>query len=84
MIQAHIVKELRESLEETQTLFGQRFGVGQTTVHKWETQGVKSSLAERAVRTLLDDSDTQALIEQFRAKRALADTAGEEMAESAT
>ncbi len=55
MIEAHIVKALREHLNESQTVFGMRFGVGQTTVHKWETQGVKSSLAERAVQAVIDE-----------------------------
>jgi hypothetical protein len=34
------IKAARERLRETQAAFGARFGVDQSTVHRWETQGL--------------------------------------------
>jgi DNA-binding transcriptional regulator YiaG len=33
------LRALREQLGESQAAFGQRFGVDQSTVHRWETKG---------------------------------------------
>lgn len=35
------IRELRESLELSQEMFGQRIGVSFITVHRWETQKSK-------------------------------------------
>ena len=37
MISAAQIKETRMALGESQAAFGQRFGVDQSTVHRWET-----------------------------------------------
>jgi DNA-binding transcriptional regulator YiaG len=34
-----MVKDARVRLGETQAAFAERFGVNQTTVHRWETDG---------------------------------------------
>jgi DNA-binding transcriptional regulator YiaG len=34
------IKTARERLGETQAQFGARFGVDQSTVHRWETKGL--------------------------------------------
>lgn len=34
------IKTARENRGETQEVFGRRFGVDQSTVHRWETEGV--------------------------------------------
>lgn len=39
-ITASEIKSIRNRLEETQAVFGQRFGVDQSTIHRWETDGV--------------------------------------------
>lgn len=36
---AQLIREAREKVRESQAAFGQRFGVDQSTVHRWETQG---------------------------------------------
>lgn len=33
------LKAAREKLEETQAVFASRFGVDQSTLHRWETNG---------------------------------------------
>ena len=34
------IKKIRESREETQVEFGAHFGVDQSTIHRWETNGI--------------------------------------------
>lgn len=41
------VKGLRLSLGESQAEFGGRFGVDQSTIHRWETRGVPRRGAAR-------------------------------------
>lgn len=36
---AHLIRSAREAVGESQSTFGQRFGVDQSTVHRWETNG---------------------------------------------
>jgi DNA-binding transcriptional regulator YiaG len=36
---AQLIREAREKVGESQASFGERFGVDQSTVHRWETQG---------------------------------------------
>lgn len=40
MVTADAVKSARERLGESQEAFAKRFGVDQSTVHRWETDGV--------------------------------------------
>lgn len=40
MMFAEALKMAREGLKETQEQFGRRFGVDQSTVHRWENEGV--------------------------------------------
>jgi len=40
MLRPDDIKEIRNRLEESQAIFGQRFGVDQSTVHRWETYGL--------------------------------------------
>ena len=37
MLEAPQIKEMRTRLGESQVAFGARFGVDQSTVHRWET-----------------------------------------------
>jgi transcriptional regulator with XRE-family HTH domain len=69
MITATDVKTARKKLGESQAVFGARFGVDQSTVHRWETKGVPGNrigAARMAVESLLatlpvrdDDLKTQ-------------------------
>jgi DNA-binding transcriptional regulator YiaG len=36
---ARLIRDAREKVGESQAAFGERFGVDQSTVHRWETQG---------------------------------------------
>lgn len=50
------IKEIRDRLGESQEVFGQRIGVDQATIHRWEKYGVpKVGTARIAVKHLLDD-----------------------------
>lgn len=40
MATAKQIRAARESAGETQAEFGRRFGVDQSTIHRWETDGV--------------------------------------------
>lgn len=37
-----LIRDAREKVGESQTIFGERFGVDQSTVARWETQGPPS------------------------------------------
>lgn len=51
------IKTVRETLGESQARFGERFGVDQSTVHRWETEGLpKRGVARHAIETFLKDS----------------------------
>lgn len=39
---ADLIRKARDAVRESQTAFGARFGVDQSTVHRWETQGPPS------------------------------------------
>ncbi len=43
------VRAIREHLSETQAEFGDRFGVQQPAVHKWETNGIPGHGPTRVV-----------------------------------
>lgn len=55
MVTPEQIKAVRKNrLKETQDAFGARFGVDQTTVHRWETDGLPATGAARmAVETFL-------------------------------
>ncbi len=43
MISAAQIKQARTHLGENQAVFGDRFGVDQSTIHRWETDGPPES-----------------------------------------
>lgn len=50
------VKSIRKALGESQEVFGDRFGVNQTTVHRWETKGIPArGTARTAIHRLVCD-----------------------------
>jgi DNA-binding transcriptional regulator YiaG len=56
MLTADEIKQTREKLRETQAAFGARFGVDQSTVHRWETEGLPERGAARiAVESVLSN-----------------------------
>lgn len=55
MIAADDIKSARAKLNESQSAFGERFGVDQSTVHRWETAGPpKQKLVQDGIRRVLD------------------------------
>jgi len=58
MFDAVQIKEMRARLGESQVVFGARFGVDQSTVHRWETETPPKRgpalLALRALKSELD------------------------------
>lgn len=56
MLERSDIKAIRIRLGESQTEFARRFGVNQSTVHKWETKGLPNrGTARVAVESLLDE-----------------------------
>lgn len=52
------VRSVRESLGESQARFAERLGVNQTTVHRWEKNGLpRHGAARRAVEKLAEDTE---------------------------
>lgn len=48
------LRQVREALGESQAAFGERFGVDQSTVHRWETRGLPGTgAARKAVENFL-------------------------------
>lgn len=43
MITSEAIKTARERAGESQARFAERFGVNQSTIHRWETDGPPSS-----------------------------------------
>lgn len=39
MVSAEQIRDARKRAGESQTAFGKRFGVDQSTIHRWETEG---------------------------------------------
>lgn len=57
MVTATHIKRIRLLLRESQAEFAKRFGVGQPTVHRWETlgppdQGTAHLLLEREIASI--------------------------------
>lgn len=46
---AELIRKARELTKETQAVFGQRFGVDQSTVARWETKGPPRGAARMAL-----------------------------------
>jgi DNA-binding transcriptional regulator YiaG len=44
---AQLIRRARELTGESQSVFGRRFGVDQSTAHRWETEGPPSRGAAR-------------------------------------
>lgn len=56
MVTPEMIKAARERLGESQAAFAARFGVYQTTVHRWETEGVPSrGAAGKAIERVLSE-----------------------------
>jgi len=54
MVTGTELKAARDQLGDTQAAFGARFGVDQSTVHRWEKRGVpETGTARMAVESLL-------------------------------
>lgn len=50
MASGRLIRKARELVGESQTTFGDRFGVDQTTIHRWETEGPpKRGTAKRLI-----------------------------------
>lgn len=61
-ISGDTLRAARERLGESQAAFADRFGVNQSTIHRWETEGPPASgtarrLIERVVSDLSGPSD---------------------------
>ena len=58
---AQLIRQAREKVGESQAAFGERFGVDQSTVHRWETQGPpKYGPARKALERELSQIATEA------------------------
>lgn len=56
MITADRIRSARQSLGESQAAFGERFGVNQSTVDRWETNGAPTrGTARWAIERFLDE-----------------------------
>lgn len=59
MLTGEDIRRTRERLGESQGTFGARFGVDQSTVHRWETGGVPTRGTTRmAIERVLADLST--------------------------
>lgn len=57
---AQLIREAREQVGESQAVFGQRFGVDQSTVHRWETSGPpRTGAARKAIERELSQIQQQ-------------------------
>ena len=54
MLTADDIRKARETASESQSVFGARFGVDQSTIHRWETVGPpKRALVQNAIARAL-------------------------------
>ena len=57
MVTAELIRSARERLGESQAAFGERFGVNQSTVDRWETNGPPSrGTARRVIERFLSEN----------------------------
>lgn len=55
------IRAARDKLGESQTAFGNRLGVSQPTIHRWETSGVAvRGIARVAIERLFKDLELEA------------------------
>jgi DNA-binding transcriptional regulator YiaG len=60
MVTSERIKSTRAKLGESQEVFGARFGVDQSTVHRWETAGVSDrGTTMLAVERVLSDIEAE-------------------------
>ncbi|MGJ4888907.1 helix-turn-helix domain-containing protein [Bradyrhizobium sp. HKCCYLRH3099] len=57
---ASLIRQAREQVGESQAAFAQRFGVDQSTVHRWETdgppaRGAARRMLERELQAIADE-----------------------------
>ena len=63
-----LIKSARVGLGESQAAFGQRFGVDQSTVHRWETDGPpERGAAGKAIERVLAELGAFPAAERARA-----------------
>ena len=56
MITASEIQEARRKVAESQEAFGRRFGVDQSTIHRWETSGPpRQKVMQEGIRRVLSD-----------------------------
>lgn len=69
MIDGSTVKTARDQLGESQAQFGRRFGVDQSTIHRWETEGppVRGSARTLIERVIADITAAPAAVTEERA-----------------
>jgi len=61
-ITPEMVRAARDRLGESQAAFAARFGVYQTTVHRWETKGPPTrGAAGKAIERFLDEIKAQSI-----------------------
>lgn len=47
------IRAARAELGESQAEFARRFGVNQSTVHRWETRGISDTITRLAIESVL-------------------------------
>lgn len=64
MVSADKIRSARQALGESQAAFGERFGVNQSTVDRWETNGSPTrGAARRAIERFLDEMEAAKVLE---------------------
>jgi DNA-binding transcriptional regulator YiaG len=70
------VKTIREQLGDSQIVFGSRFGVAQSAVHRWETVGIPPrGTARRLLEKFLEAFDAGVADSEFPRRADTAATA---------
>ena len=58
-----MIRRARDRVGESQTAFGARFGVDQTTIHRWETKGPPSrGSARKAIEREISDIESNGAV----------------------
>jgi len=61
MLSPDSIKAAREKVGESQSAFGNRFGVDQSTIHRWETEGAPArGPARMAIERVLGEINRSA------------------------